>query len=219
MDLVVARHLLAARRRTPAGCCAPCRIARLQRHRAADQPDAMCWRAVSDRNFWIGPSPSFSRMRDLVGVLHAHDGEVLGQRDQAGALLDRHARSAASLRSDWPTRSGRRPSARRRCGRWSAFPSSRSTLAGAGSPSVVRGRARPKPERADSGILLELIFFFMFRSVSRATRSIHNTFVMGRWFPFTCAPPAALAPARASFWSRSAWSRCRRCDTRTTGDG
>jgi hypothetical protein len=49
-----------------------------------------CFFAWAARNFWIGPLPSLFPNIDLVGFLHAHDGEKLRQGDQLGARRHGH---------------------------------------------------------------------------------------------------------------------------------
>ena len=58
--------------------------ARFERHRAADDPYAMALRLLREEGLDRALALALAR-GDLVGVLHAHDREILGERDDARA--------------------------------------------------------------------------------------------------------------------------------------
>ncbi len=88
MDLVVACHLLAALVVDEATVAHLAGGARLQRHRAADQPDLVLFRHARQEGLDRPAALGLARL-DHVGVLHRHDGEEFGQRDQPRAAADR----------------------------------------------------------------------------------------------------------------------------------
>ena len=84
VDLVVARRALAQWVVDQARVAHLARLARLDRHRAADEPYLVAPRLAGEERLDRPGAIALARI-DLVGVLHPHDREVLGQRDDARA--------------------------------------------------------------------------------------------------------------------------------------
>ena len=96
MDLVIARNLLALIIINETAVTDFLRIIAGQRYRSTDDPDLVCARGIRqkllDRPLALGLTHF-----DLVGLLHAHDGEIFGQSDQTRALRRRHRDQATGF--------------------------------------------------------------------------------------------------------------------------
>src|SRR5262245_20307862 len=96
MDLVIARGELALVIVDQAAVAHLVRARRLQRHRSADEPDAVPTRRRRQELLDRTCAGLLARL-DLVVVAHAHDGEILRQRNQPRSLRRRHFDQAPGL--------------------------------------------------------------------------------------------------------------------------
>jgi hypothetical protein len=88
VDLVIARHLLAAFVIHQAAVAHLVRRVGLQRHRAADQPDFVFLRHARQKSLDRTMPLGLARLHHIA-VFHGHDAEEFRQHDQARAGIDR----------------------------------------------------------------------------------------------------------------------------------